>query len=87
MPPRQNFPPIDVPRALLEALGSALRAAVLALSAACKEQIAPPKRGAKSRLKERFSGRKNQAEVSSSSIGAILAVSVGKMLSYIARAS
>jgi hypothetical protein len=33
------------------------------------------------------SGRKNQAEVSSSSIGAILAVSVGKMLSYIARAS
>jgi hypothetical protein len=30
---------------------------------------------------------KNQAEVSSSSIGAILAVSVGKMLSYIARAS
>jgi hypothetical protein len=45
MPLRQNFPPIDVPRMLLSALGSALRAAVLALSAADKEQIAPPKRG------------------------------------------
>jgi hypothetical protein len=47
MPLRQNFPPIDMPRALLEALGSALRAAVLALSAACTEQ-----------MKERFPGEK-----------------------------
>ena len=38
MPLRQNFPPIDVPRMLLNALGSALRAAVLALSAAYREQ-------------------------------------------------
>ena len=28
MPLRQNFPPIDVPRMLLDALGSALRAAL-----------------------------------------------------------
>ena len=38
MPLRQNFPPIDVPRMVLNALGSALRAAVLALSAAYREQ-------------------------------------------------
>jgi hypothetical protein len=43
MPLRQNFPPIDVLRALLNALGSALRAAMRAFPAAYKEQIAPPK--------------------------------------------
>jgi hypothetical protein len=36
---------------------------------------------------ETFSERTNQDEVSSSLIGAVLAISVGKMLSYIARAS
>jgi hypothetical protein len=86
MPLRQNFPPIDVPRALLDALGSALRAAVLAFPAAYKwrrqnEAVHQIK------IEGTVFERKNQDEVSSSSIGAILAVSVGKMLSYIARAS
>src|SRR6267154_6092134 len=36
---------------------------------------------------ETFSEGTNQDEVSSSLIGAVLAISVGKMLSYIARAS
>jgi hypothetical protein len=36
---------------------------------------------------ETVSERTNQDEVSSSLIGAVLAISVGKMLSYIARAS
>jgi hypothetical protein len=80
MPLRQNFPPIDVPRMLSNAFGSALRAAY-------KEQ-APPKRGGRQiKIEGTVSGRKNQVEVSPSSIGAMLAVCVGNMLSYIARAS
>jgi hypothetical protein len=39
------------------------------------------------KIERTVSERKNQVEVSSSSVGAILAISVGNMLSYIARAS
>jgi hypothetical protein len=82
MPLRQIFPPIDVPRTLRNALASALRTT---LRIAKRAQYLSSRR--RNGSAETFSERTNQDDVSSSLIGAVLAISVGNMLSYIARAS
>ena len=79
MPLRQIFPPIDV------GLSSAAHRPDDASHR--RESAIPFVMAKKPESTETFSERINQRDVSSSLIGAVLAVSVGNMLSYIARAS
>ena len=79
MPLRQIFPPIDV------GLSSAAHPPDDASHR--RERAIPFVMAKKPESTETFSERINQRDVSSSLIGAVLAVSVGNMLSYIARAS
>ena len=78
MPLRQIFPLIEWVRALRRAARTTLRIAERAQYLVIAKKREPT---------ETFSERTNQDEVSSSLIGAVLAISVGNMLSYIARAS